>query len=120
MAGESMTLYGIPGCDTVRKARRWLDEHDVGYAFHDFRKDGLDAARVEVWIDALDDWGALVNRRGTTWRRLDDAAKENLDRERVVALLVEHPTLVKRPVLTRGERVLVGFEKDLWTRLVLG
>ena len=117
---DAITLHGIPNCDTVRKARRWLDGEGVDYAFHDFRKDGLDAARVNGWIDALDDWGVLVNRRGTTWRKLDDADKENLDRERAVALMVEHPSLVKRPVLVRGELVLVGFDETLYRKLAHG
>ena len=115
---NTSTLYGIPNCDSVRQARRWLDEHDVAYRFHDFRKDGLDAALLERWIDRLDDWGELVNRRGTTWRQLDEADKRELDRAKAVRLLIEHPTVVKRPVLEHGERVLVGFEADLWTRLL--
>lgn len=115
-----ITLYGIPNCGTVKKARRWLDDHDIAYAFHDFRKDGIDAATLELWVRRLDDWGVLVNRRGTTWRKLDEAARENLDEARAVALMLAHPTLIKRPVAVRGERVLVGFEEDLWTRLLSG
>ena len=116
---NTSTLYGIPNCDSVRQARRWLDEHDVAYRFHDFRKDGLDAALLERWIDRLDDWGELVNRRGTPWRRLDEADKRELDEAKAVRLLVAHPTAIKRPVLVRGEHVLVGFEADLWTRLLV-
>jgi len=117
---DTITLHGIANCDTVRKARRRLDDEGVEYTFHDFRKDGLDAARVDGWVDALDDWGVLVNRRGTTWRKLAEAERENLDRARAVALMVEHPTVVKRPVLVRGELVLVGFDETMYRKLAHG
>ena len=117
---DAITLHGIANCDTVKKARRWLDDEGVDHAFHDFRKDGLDADRVNGWIDALDDWGALVNRRGTTWRKLAEAERENLDRERAVALMVEHPAVVKRPVLVRGDLVLVGFDETMYRKLAHG
>ena len=115
---DDIILHGIPSCDTVRKARRWLEAEGVEYTFHDFRKDGLEAAMLDGWIDTLDDWSVLLNRRGTTYRKLDDAAKEDLDRERAVALMVEHPAVVKRPVLVRGEHVLVGFDEPLYRTLV--
>ena len=114
---ETITLHGIRNCDTVRKARRWLDDEGVAHTFHDVRKDGLDEAMLNDWIDTLDDWGVLLNRRGRTWRELDDAETENLDRARAVALMVEHPTVVKRPVLVRGELVLVGFDETMYRKL---
>jgi len=107
------TLYGIPNCDTVRKARRWLDEHGVAYAWHDLRADGLDAARVARWLAAVGD-ATLVNRRGRTWRALPENAREGLDTTALHALLVREPTLIKRPVVEDGDDVLVGFDAAAW------
>ena len=115
---DELTLHGIPNCDSVKKARRWLDDNGLAYAFHDFRKDGVDAALLDGWIDTLDDWGVLLNRRGTTWRKLEESEKEDLDRERAVALMVEHPTVIKRPVLEYGGRVLVGFDETMYRELL--
>ena len=114
---RNIVLHGIANCDTVRRARRWLDDNDVAHRFHDFRKDGVDADRLLGWIATLDGWEELVNRRGTTWRRLADAAREGLDETRAVALMLEHPTVIKRPVLVRGELVLVGFEETMYRKL---
>ena len=113
---DDITLHGIPNCDSVRQARRWLEEHGVAHAFHDFRRHGLDAATVNGWVDALGGWDALVNRRGTTWRKLAEEARADLDRDRAVALMLAHPTIVKRPVLVRGALVLVGFDATKYTR----
>ncbi len=104
------TLYGIPNCDTVRKARRWLSGHGVNHAWHDLRADGLDPARVERWLDAVGD-AVLVNRRGRTWRQLPEATRENPDPAALRALLLEQPTLIKRPVLEDGDDVVVGFSE---------
>jgi Spx/MgsR family transcriptional regulator len=102
------TLYGIPGCDTVRKARRWLDEHGVTYRFHDLRRDGLDEALLATWIARLG-WETLLNRRGTTWRRLPEATRAAIDRDSATRLMLEHPAIIRRPVLARGNRLHVGF-----------
>jgi arsenate reductase len=103
-----ITLYGIPNCDTCRKARKWLDGKGIAHRFHDFRKDGLDTATVEAWAAELG-LEVLVNRRGTTWRGLAEADKARLD-SAPAALLTEAPTLLKRPVIDLGERRLVGFD----------
>ncbi len=103
-----ITLYGIPNCDTVRKARRWLDQHDIDYQFHDFREQGLDAATVGRWLDELG-WEAVVNRRSTTWKQLDPATREGMDRATAQGCILEHPTLVKRPVLDTGRDRHLGF-----------
>jgi arsenate reductase (glutaredoxin) len=103
-----ITLYGIPNCDTCRKARKWLDAAGIEHRFHDFRKDGLDAGPVADWSTELG-LDKLVNRRGTTWRKLDDDQKARLDTDST-ALLLENPTLLKRPVVDLGERRLVGFD----------
>lgn len=112
-------LYGIKNCDTVRKARRWLDEHGVEYRFHDFRIDGLDAKRLQAWTDELG-WETLLNRRGTTWRKLPGERKEDVDSARAVELMQEQPALIKRPVLDLGPRRLVGFDPERYADLLAG
>ena len=111
-----ITLYGIKNCDTVKKARKWLDEHGVDYRFHDFRADGLDMKRLEAWIKAVG-WEALLNRRGTTWRKLSEGEREGIDARRAAALMLEHPTLIKRPVIEHGKQVLVGFDPKAYAEL---
>ncbi len=105
-----ITLYGIPNCDTVRKARRWLDSHAIDYQFHDFREQGLSADTVNGWFDELG-WEAVVNRRSTTWKQLDPAAREAMDRDAALRCILEHPTLVKRPVLNTGHDCHLGFSE---------
>lgn len=107
-------LYGIRNCDTVKKARRWLDERGVAYRFHDFRTDGLEADRLDSWIRAVG-WETLLNRRGTTWRQLPEADRECIDAERAAALMLEQPTLIRRPVVEHGKQVLVGFNAGALT-----
>ncbi|MBJ7501396.1 MAG: ArsC family reductase [Sphingopyxis sp.] len=109
----TMILYGIPNCDTVKKARRWLDEHGVAYRFHDFRKDGLEPARLQGWIDALG-WEKLLNKAGTTFRKLPDAQKEGLDATTAKALMLDQPAMIRRPVVEAAGAVSVGFSADEW------
>lgn len=105
------TLYGIPTCDTVRKARVWLARHGVAHEFHDYKKAGIDRARVERWV-AEHGWEVLLNRAGTTFRALPDADKAGLDAARAVNLMLAQPSMIKRPVLDLGDRTLVGFKPD--------
>ena len=109
----TMILYGISNCDTVKKARRWLDEQDVAYRFHDVRKDGLDAARLQSWIDALG-WEKLLNKAGTTFRKLPDAQKEGLDLKAAKALMLEQPAMIRRPVVEAADGISVGFSASDW------
>ncbi len=95
-----ITLYGIPNCDTVRKARTWLDARGVAYAFHDFKKKGVSAALLEQWADAVG-WETLLNRRGTTFRGLDDADKVDIDRAKALRLMETHTSLIKRPAIAK-------------------
>ena len=104
-------LFGIKNCDTVRKARRWLEEHDVDFTFHDVRSDGLTQEQVAKWIDALG-WEVVLNKRSTSWKTIDPTRRENLDADSVNTLLVELPTLIKRPVLEYDGAVYVGFKAD--------
>jgi Spx/MgsR family transcriptional regulator len=109
----SVTLYGISNCDTVKKARKWLDEKGIGYAFHDYKKQGADPAKLRRWVDEAG-WETVLNRRGTTFRKLDDADKADLDAARAVALLEAHPSAIKRPVVECPGGLLVGFDPAEW------
>lgn len=109
----TMILYGIPNCDTVKKARRWLDEQGFAYRFHDLRKDGLDAARLQSWIDALG-WEKLLNKAGTTFRKLPDAQREGLDAPAAKALMLDQPAMIRRPVVEGADGVSVGFSAADW------
>jgi len=104
-----ITLYGIPNCDTVKKARTWLETRGIAYTFHDFKKAGISAELVADWLKDVD-WGGLVNRKGTTWRGLDPVRKEAIvDAASATALMLETPSIVKRPVLVKDGRTHVGF-----------
>lgn len=108
-----LTLYGIPNCDTVKKARAWLAERGAAYRFHDLRKDGLDVDRLQGWIDALG-WEALLNRSGTTWRKLPEDQKDGVDAVRAKALMQDQVAIIRRPIVEWGNQVSVGFKPDEW------
>ncbi len=111
-----ITLYGIPNCDTVKKARSWLDQAGLSYHFHDFRKAGLDAATVAAWLRQVP-WETLVNKKGTTWRALPDAHKASvINAATASATLLAHTSAIKRPVLCSGDQVLVGFDPALYEK----
>lgn len=111
----TIRLYGIPNCDTVKKARGWLDARGLGYAFHDYKKEGTDPAKLAEWSDAAG-WEALLNRRGTTFRKLDEADKADIDRAKALRLMAAHPSLIKRPVVEHGGGLLIGFDEAEWRR----
>lgn len=108
-----VTIYGIPNCDTMKKARVWLDQHGVQHRFHDYRKDGVDKARLEGWV-AEHGWETILNRSGTTFRALPDAAKADLDAGKAVELMLAQPGMIKRPVLDLGDRRIVGFKPAVY------
>lgn len=110
-------LYGIKNCDTVRKARRWLDENGVAYQFHDFRADGLTKQLASAWLKEMD-WTVLINRRGTTWRKLPEKTREEVDAESALALMLDNPTIIKRPLLDTGSHRHVGFSVDDYNNLL--
>lgn len=112
-----LTVYGIKNCDTVKKALKWLDGQGIAYAFHDLRTDGLTPEMATRWVDALG-WESALNRRSTTWRGLPDLDKETLDAAKAVELLVQHPTLVKRPVFEVMGNVINGFTDEVRAKLV--
>lgn len=105
------TLYGIKNCDTIKKARKWLADNGVEYQFHDVRADGIDPVSIENWLDQAG-WETVLNRRGTTWRKLDSSIQENTNRNNVTALLTEHPAMIKRPVLEVDGTITIGFKAD--------
>ncbi len=111
------TLYGIPNCDTVKRARTWLDAHGIAYRFHDFKKDGVPEAGLDRWLTKVG-WQTLVNRRGTTWRRLDDEARAAVvDADSARHVLIANPSLIKRPVVEWDgtDDVTTGFDAEAWT-----
>lgn len=111
------TLYGIKNCDTVKKARLWLESHAVAYTFHDFRTDGLNSELLETLESALG-WETLLNRRGTTWRKLEEGQRDELDRDKAMALMLAQPSLIKRPVLVTAGKILCGYTPDDYTALL--
>lgn len=108
-----ITIYGIKACDTMKKARDWLNGHGVAYAFHDYKADGIDRARLKRWT-GLVGWEVLLNRSGTTFRKLPEADKAALDEAKAIALMLDQPSMIKRPVLDLGDRLLVGFKPDTY------
>ena len=103
------TLYGIKNCDTVRKARKWLESEEIDYSFHDFRVDGLDKKNLSAWVKSVG-WEELLNKRSTTWKQLSDKDKETVDEDKAITLMLANPTLIKRPVLSKGKNIHVGFK----------
>jgi arsenate reductase len=110
------TIYGIKNCDTMKKARAWLDEHGIAYSFHDYKTAGIDGARLAGWSSKVG-WEKLLNRAGTTFRKLPDAKKQRLDERHALSLMSEQPSLIKRPVLEHGGAVIVGFKPEVYSKL---
>jgi len=112
---STIELYGIPNCDSVRKARKWLDASGCEYVFHDFKKEGVARDTLQKWSDAVG-WQVLLNRRGTTFRKLDESEKADLTHDAAIDLMLKHNTLIKRPVASQqdSETVLVGFTQSEW------
>ncbi|MCB1488756.1 MAG: ArsC family reductase [Bauldia sp.] len=110
---EQATIYGIKNCDTMKKARAWLESHGVDYAFHDYKASGIDRGRLEAWASEVG-WETLLNRAGTTFRKLADADKADLDEKKAIALMLAQPSMIKRPVLDIGSKILVGFKPDVY------
>ena len=107
----SVTIYGIKNCDTMKKAFAWLDKHGVAYTFHDYKKAGADRQQLERWCQQLG-WETVLNRAGTTFRKLPEEKKEGLNAAKAIKLMLEQPSMIKRPVLDTGKRLLVGFKPD--------
>jgi arsenate reductase len=112
-----VTIYGIKNCDTMKKARTWLDGHGVKYEFHDYKVSGIDAATLARWAGEVG-WETLLNRAGTTFKKLPDTQKADLNERKAIALMIEQPSMIKRPVLQMGKRILVGFKPELYEQSV--
>ena len=110
-----ITLYGIKNCDTMKKARAWLDKQGVAYAFHDYKAAGVTAAQLQGWAKAVG-WEALLNRAGTTFRKLPEADREGLTEKKAIALMVAQPSMIKRPVLDRDGTLTVGFKPEVYAK----
>ncbi len=109
----SILVYGIPNCDTVKKARTWLDAKGLAYSFHDYKKDGADKAKLAAWSRAVG-WDVLLNRAGTTFRKLPEADRLGLDEAKAIALMLAAPSMIKRPVVEHPGGLLVGFKPEQW------
>ena len=109
----TIELYGIPNCDTVKKARKWLEANGREYAFHDYKKEGADPERLTGWCDHVG-WEVLLNTRGTTFRKLPETDKTDIDRAKAITLMTEHPSMIKRPVVEHDDGLLVGFNAPDW------
>lgn len=109
----SITLYGIPNCDTVKKARKWLEARGLDYQFHDYKKQGADPARIAGWIDKAG-WEKVLNRSGTTFRKLPDADKEGIDAKKAAVVMAANPSAIKRPIVEHPGGLLVGFNEAEW------
>lgn len=110
-----LTIYGIPNCDTMKKARNWLEANGVDYAYHDYRASGLEPKRLDAWVEKLG-WEVLLNKASTSFRALPDGDKKDLTAKKAKALMLANPTMIKRPVLDLGDSLLVGFKPDLYEK----
>jgi Spx/MgsR family transcriptional regulator len=118
MTKTSITVYGIPNCDSVKKARVWLTDHGIDYVFHDFKKQGVPPEALDLWLKHVD-WQVLVNRKGTTWRKLDaDLQASVIDKESARKLMLTHASVIKRPVVVHGNTVVVGVNPEAWARVL--
>ena len=109
-------MYGIPNCDSIKKARNWLKDNNVDYEFHNYKKDGVPEKELKKWIKEIG-WEVLLNKRGTTWRKLDDAIKDNITKESAIKIMLDNPSIIKRPVVDDGKNIHVGFAEDDYKKL---
>ncbi len=109
-------MYGIKNCDTIKKARAWLEKNGIDYVFHDYRKEGIDQKLLNAWLKSLA-WEDLLNRRGTTWRKLPDSTRETMDRKAAVSLMLEQPAIIKRPLLETNGKLTLGFSEENYKKI---
>ena len=112
-----ITLYGIPNCDSMKKARKWLTAHDIAYNFHDYKKLGVDEDLLRSWVSKVG-WEALLNRRGMMWRKLTQEQRDSIDEQNAIAVMLSIPSIIKRPVLVKDDLILVGFDETKYEELV--
>jgi len=109
-------LYGIPNCDTIKKARKWLKDNNYDYDFHDYKKQGVPEKELKSWVKQLG-WETILNKRGTTWRKLDDKTKNSVTEKSAIKIMLDNPSIIKRPVLVSNDLLLVGFKEDEYSQL---
>ena len=109
-------LYGIPNCDTIKKARKWLKDNDIDYEFHDYKKLGVPEKELKTWMRQVG-WDVLLNKRGTTWRTLDEKIKESVNETSAIQIMLDNPSIIKRPVLVKGKNILVGFKESEYSEI---
>jgi arsenate reductase len=114
----TVTIYGIRNCDTMKKARAWLESRGIAYDFHDYRASGIDRARLQAWVKELG-WQAVLNRAGTTFRALPETNRQGIDAEKAIALMLAQPSMIKRPILDIGSRRLCGFKPEVYAMALL-
>ena len=112
---KQITIYGIKSCDTMKKARTWLEDHGVDYTFHDYKADGIDKDSLERWTKEVG-WDVLLNRAGTTFRKLPERERENVTEKKAIALMLEQPSMIKRPVLESAGKLIVGFKPEIYAK----
>jgi arsenate reductase len=112
--GKPITIYGVKNCDTMKKARAWLERRGLAYHFHDYKAHGINRAQLEAWAKRVG-WEALLNRAGTTFRNLPEPAKNRLTKAKAIALMLDQPSMIKRPVLELGDQLLVGFKPEIYS-----
>ncbi|ATI03016.1 MULTISPECIES: ArsC family reductase [Cycloclasticus] len=112
-----IVMYGIKNCDTIKKAKKWLTDNGIEFTFHDYRQDGLNEALLSALEGRLG-WQAMINKRGTTWRKLDDEVKSSIDREKAISIMLENPAIIKRPILDTGKTLELGFSADQYQQLL--
>jgi arsenate reductase len=110
-------IYGIPNCDTVKKARKWLESHDIGYEFHDYKKLGVPENKLKNWVKQAG-WETVLNKRGTTWRKLDEKTKNNIDKASAITIMLDNPSIIKRPILESGKMLIIGFTENDYQQLL--
>jgi arsenate reductase len=116
-AFNMIKIYGIANCDTMKKARKWLDNNNVEYKFHDYKKSGVPEKNLKNWVKIIG-WDTVLNKRGTTWRKLDDNIKDKIDEGSAIQVMLDNPSAIKRPVLENGKVLLVGFKENEYKSLI--
>ena len=111
-----ITMYGIPNCDTVKKAKNWFEKRQIPYTFHDYKKSGVDKETLEMWV-LEHGWEPLLNKRGTTFRQLPDVLKQDMDGDKAITLMTAHPSMIKRPVVTDGDTILIGYDSTGYEKM---
>ena len=110
-------IYGIPNCDTMKKARKWLEKNNLEYEFHDYKKSGVPENKLKLWVKSAG-WDIVLNKRGTTWRKLDDDVKNSIDETSSIKVMIDNASAIKRPILESGNRLLIGFKEDEYKTLL--